>query len=124
MSDHIFISHTTKDDPTVRRLREILEAHGLTTWVDSRQLSGGDRLWTEVETAIRSARHFIVVLTVDALASSWVQDETRLALQLAQERTDGFKVISVVLPGVLLGHLNLLFPKDHAHTFVKKAPAD
>ncbi|MBE9141228.1 CHAT domain-containing protein, partial [Nodosilinea sp. LEGE 07088] len=118
MSDHIFISHTTKDDPTVRRLRDILEAHGLTTWVDSRQLSGGDRLWSEVEAAIRSARHFIVVLTVDALASSWVRDETRWALHLAQERTDGFKVISVVLSGVLLGHLNRLFPKDHAHTFV------
>jgi 3-hydroxyisobutyrate dehydrogenase-like beta-hydroxyacid dehydrogenase len=25
---HIFISHSSKDDDTVRRLREILEAHG------------------------------------------------------------------------------------------------
>lgn len=122
MNQHIFISHSTQDDATVKRLREILEAHGQLAWVDSREMTGGDSLETEVEDAIRNARHFIVVLTVKALSSSWVQRETRLALQLAQERTDGFKVISVVLPGVKLGLLNLLFPADHAHTFVADSP--
>lgn len=116
---HIFISHTTQDDPTVRKLRETLESHGLSTWVDSRKLSGGDSLWTEVEAAIRSARHFLVVITVKSLASSWVQRETRLALQLAQDSQNGFKVISVVMSGVDMGLLNLLFPEDHAHTFVQ-----
>jgi tetratricopeptide (TPR) repeat protein len=122
MASHLFISHTTRDDGEIKHLRQMLEAHGLETWVDSRYLTGGDALWEEVEAAIRSARHFIVVLTVEALGSSWVQRETRLALQLAEERTDGFKVISIVLPGVELGLLNLLFPDDHAHTFVAAGP--
>ncbi|WP_204152654.1 tetratricopeptide repeat protein [Leptolyngbya sp. CCY15150] len=122
MNQHIFISHTTKDDATVQRVRETLELQGQVSWVDSREMSGGDALWSKVEAAIRSARHFLVVLTVDALSSDWVQRETRLALQLAQERTDGYKVISVVLPGVGLGLLNLLFPQDHAHIFIKDTP--
>jgi hypothetical protein len=122
MNQHIFISHTTKDDATVQLLRETLELQGQVSWVDSREMSGGDALWSKVEAAIRSARHFLVVLTVDALSSDWVQRETRLALQVAQERTDGYKVISVVLPGVRLGLLNLLFPQDHAHIFIKDTP--
>lgn len=122
MASHIFISHTTRDDGEVKHLREMLEAHGLAVWVDSRDLTGGDALWPEVESAIRSARHFMVVLTVESLSSSWVQQETRLALALAQERMDGFKVISVVLPGVERGLLDLLFPADHAHTLVPAGP--
>ncbi|MEP0945664.1 MULTISPECIES: toll/interleukin-1 receptor domain-containing protein [Cyanophyceae] len=31
MGDHIFISHSSKDDPTVKRLRETLELHSQTT---------------------------------------------------------------------------------------------
>jgi nucleotide-binding universal stress UspA family protein len=119
MASHLFISHSSQDDGDVKRLREILEAHGLPTWVDSRRLSGGDSLWTEVEAAIRSARQFLVVVTVKSLASKWVKRETRLALELAQERKDGFKVISVVMPGVDMGLLDYLFPEDHAHTFVR-----
>jgi tetratricopeptide (TPR) repeat protein len=120
MASHLFISHSSQDDGDVKRLREILEAHGLPTWVDSRRLSGGDSLWTEVEDAIRSARQFLVVVTVKSLASKWVKRETRLALELAQERKDGFKVISVVMPGVDMGLLDYLFPEDHAHTFVSE----
>ena len=42
MDRHIFISHTTKDDDIVKKLREILELHGELPWVDSRELPGGD----------------------------------------------------------------------------------
>jgi hypothetical protein len=40
MASHLFISHSSQDDGDVKRLREILEAHGLTTWVDSRGSAG------------------------------------------------------------------------------------
>src|SRR5205807_181655 len=44
MSQHIFISHTTKDDATVAVLRRALESLGLSVWADSRELTGGDEL--------------------------------------------------------------------------------
>jgi hypothetical protein len=36
-------------------------------------------------------------MSIDALSSEWVQREVRIALQEAQQRTDGYKVISVVI---------------------------
>lgn len=122
MEQHIFISHSSKNDDVVKRLRELLELHGQQPWVDSRELTGGDELQATIETNIRTARHFIVVLSIDALSSSWVQREVRLALEVAQERKDGFKVISVVLPGVQSGLLKLLFDREPIHIFVKDAP--
>jgi hypothetical protein len=44
MGQHIFISHSSKNDDVVKRLREVLELEGFVTWVDSRELSGGDIL--------------------------------------------------------------------------------
>ncbi len=122
MGQHIFISHTTKDDDIVKKIREILELHGELSWVDSRKLTGGDDLNATLESSIRTARHFLVVISIDALSSEWVQREVRLALEEAQQRTDGYKVISVVLPGVQAGILKLLFPNEPVHIFVDDTP--
>lgn len=115
MGNHIFISHSTTDDAFVKQLREQLEQFGEQTWVDSRELSGGDDLDGRIEREIRSARHFIVVLSIDALSSGWVQREVRWALDEEQKRSDGYKVISILLPGVPLGLTRLLFPSERLH---------
>ncbi|NMF83850.1 tetratricopeptide repeat protein, partial [Nodosilinea sp. P-1105] len=122
MSQPVFISHSSKDDDTVRRLREILEAHGQLPWVDSRELTGGDELTETIKTAIRTARHFLVVISLDALSSGWVQKEILLASEVAQQRTDGYKVIPIVLPGVPRGILKPFFPNDPIHIFVNEGP--
>ena len=122
MSQPIFISHSSKDDDIVRRLREILEAHGQLPWVDSRELTGGDELTETIKTAIRTARHFLVVISLDALSSGWVQKEILLASEVAQQRTDGYKVIPIVLPGVPRGILKPFFPNDPIHIFVNEGP--
>jgi hypothetical protein len=122
MGQHIFISHASKDDDMVKKLREILELHGALPWVDSRELTGGDDLNATIERTIRTARHCLVVLSIDALSSEWVQREVRISLEEAQQRTDGYKVISVVLPGVQAGLLTLLFPSEPLHIFVDDTP--
>ena len=119
---HIFISHSSKNDPVVRKLRQKLEDHGQVPWVDSRQLTGGDDLNGVIEASIRGAKHFLVVLSIEALSSSWVQREVRMALAEAEQRTDGYKVVAVVLSGVEPGLLNLLFPREPVHIFVADVP--
>ena len=119
---HIFISHPTRNDNTVKKLREILELHGRLPWVDSRELTGGDDLKERIEKSIRAARHFIVVVSIEALGSEWVQREVRIAQDEAQKRSDGFKIIPVVLPGVEPGLLRLLFPGDPLFIFVADTP--
>ena len=124
MTGHIFISHSSKNDDVVKKLRELLEIHGQLPWVDSRELTGGDALAETIENNILNARHFLVVLSIDALSSTWVQREVRLALEVAEQRkADGYKVISVVLPGVQSGLLKLLFPVEPIHIFVEEGPS-
>ena len=60
MTQKIFISHTTEDDPFVAQLRKALEKQGLELWVDSQNLCGGDILKTEIKSAIKAASAFIV----------------------------------------------------------------
>ncbi|NEQ50975.1 MAG: tetratricopeptide repeat protein [Leptolyngbya sp. SIO3F4] len=123
MVDHIFISHSSKNDDVVKKLRELLERHNLETWVDSREFTGGDALSATIEENIRTARHFLVVLSIDSLSSTWVQREVKLALEVAEQRkAEGYKVISVVLPGVAPGILKLLFPVEPIHIFVEDKP--
>jgi hypothetical protein len=122
MDRPIFISHSSKNDAIVKQLREILALHGELPWVDSRELSGGDDLSARLDAGIRGARHFLVLVSLDALGSEWVQREVRIALEEAQRRTDDYKVISVVLPGVQPGILKLLFPREPVHIFIDDTP--
>ncbi len=39
MTGHVFISHSTRDDDVVARIRTALEGFGVPTWVDSRRLT-------------------------------------------------------------------------------------
>ncbi len=122
MGDHIFISHSTQNDPVVQQLRQMLELHGQLPWVDSREMTGGDDLDTTIETSIRTAHYFLVVVSIEALSSGWVQRELGIAQATAQQRTDGYKVISVVLPGTPLGLLKPFFPGDPLHIVVGDGP--
>lgn len=122
MDQPIFISHSSQNDAFVKKLRETLELHGQLPWVDSRELTGGAALEATLEQSVRSARHVLAVLSIEALSSEWVQREVRWALDEAARRTDGYKVIPVVLPGVQPGLLKLLFPTEPLHIFVADTP--
>src|SRR5829696_8658686 len=79
MEQHIFISHSSKNDDVVKRLREVLELEGFRTWVDSRELSGGDILSDTLTEQIKTASSFMILLSIDSLSSEWVQKELKLA---------------------------------------------
>ena len=93
MDQHIFISHSTQNDDIAKKLREFLESGNFSTWVDSRQLTGGDILDETITEKITTARMFITLLSLEALRSEWVQKELKLAQQTAAKRNDGYKVI-------------------------------
>ncbi len=120
--NHVFISHATPDDAFVRELRTQLEGHGVSTWVDSRNLRGGDKLHPEIEKEIREARHVVLVLSPHTANSAWVQDEVKLAEQVASERGNGFRVVPLLLPGVLPGALGLWFDDPPVAHMVRLGP--
>jgi tetratricopeptide (TPR) repeat protein len=123
MGEHIFISHTSKNDDTVKRLRQRLELEGFSTWVDSREFTGGDILDETVVEKIETAKAFVTLLSIEALSSGWVQKELKLAQEVAQQhKEDGYKVISLIMPGVPPGLLTPFFPKEPIHIFLNEGP--
>src|SRR5437899_1599929 len=102
----VFISHTTKDDPVVKKIRKALESLGIRVWVDSQELSGGDKLTPAIQNAINDHDHFIAVLSVNAINSPWVKTEIEYRLGLKK------KVIPLMLPGIEPNALALWFGSE------------
>ena len=112
MSDPIFISHSTKDDAFVAELRQALELRGLTVWVDSRSLRGGDQLAPEIEQAISESRAVLVVVSQHSLNSEWVHDEVDYARRVLRKRgVEPFPIIPLLLPGTTPAALRSFFPR-------------
>jgi hypothetical protein len=102
----LFLSHSSTDDPFVRDLHAALADHGQPGWIDSRQLRGGDPLWSEIERAIEAASALAVVVSPAALQSKCVGKELRHALELREQRgKEQFPVIPLALDGTRLGVL-------------------
>src|ERR1043166_3309045 len=113
MSEQVFISHSSKDDDFVRELREALEDQGVTVWVDSRKLRGGEKLAPEVAEAIERARQFVAVISPNTINSPWVRREIQKALEVeAARRGEGYRVIPLLLPGVEPSALPLWFDEE------------
>ena len=109
----LFISHSSKDDNFVRELRAALANHGQAGWIDSRELRGGDPLWSEIEQAIEAASAYAVVVSTDALQSKWVGKELHYALNLRDKRgKENFPVIPLSLNGTKLGVLEEFFGEE------------
>lgn len=75
----VFLSHSSRDKPLVRRINRRLRDHGLVTFLDEAELEAGDDLPARFRKAIGSASHVAVVWTPHAAASPWVARELKFA---------------------------------------------
>jgi len=107
MTDPIFISHSTKDDPFVAELRRALELRGLTAWIDSCNLRSGDHLRPEIERAIREARAVLVVASESLLDSKRVYDEVKVALEVQAERGETYRAVPPLSSLITLSRFTL-----------------
>ena len=120
---HLFLSHSTADDGFVRELRQSLADLGQEVWIDSRQLKGGDPLWSEIQAAIEAASSFAVLVSEASLQSEWVGDELWHALQVQKERgREKFPVVPLSLDGTKLGVLKKFFGEEPAFIPVSSGP--
>src|SRR4051794_24152324 len=109
----LFISHSSQDDAFVRDLQQALADLKQGVWIDSRELRGGDPLWSEIQKGINDASGYAIVVSHDSLQSKWVGKELNHALALQKERgrTD-FPVIPLSLNGTKLGVLEEFFGEE------------
>lgn len=92
----IFLSHSHKDKPFVRRLATDLASQGIRVWVDEAEMFIGDSLITKIGEAIDSTDFVGAVLSSHSVDSSWVKRELDIALN---HEIDGRRV--KVLPLVI-----------------------
>jgi len=100
----VFISHSTDDDRVVAEIRQALEDLGIDVWTDSQRLTAGDPL--AFETVIDGVNYLLAVLSLNAINSTWVAKEIKIAL------SKGKKVIPLLLPGIKPSALGLWFAEE------------
>lgn len=93
----IFLSHSHKDNEYCETLVKRLESAGMDVWFDEEKLDEGE-LGEVIERELQSRDVFVVVLSPDALASRWVEKETRMfeALRRRDKKPSRRKLVPVV----------------------------
>lgn len=82
-----FISYSTIDEAFTRRLYDRMRGDHLQVWFAPEELKAGEKLFDQIDQAIRVYDKLVLVLSEASMSSSWVQIELRRAL--TQERRGG-----------------------------------
>lgn len=75
---YVFISYSREDSDYAFTLRDFLENHGFSTWIDEK-IEDGSRWWKIIEKSIENCSAFIVIMTPSSNDSEWVEKEYMLA---------------------------------------------
>lgn len=80
-----FLSHSSRDKPSVRRLVDELTRRGLRVWLDESEIKVGERIAQKVQEGLETSDFLIVWLTPHAVASKWVAPEWQAVFHAALE---------------------------------------
>jgi hypothetical protein len=95
-----FISHATNDKSMAIEMTKELEAIGIATWRDDKDILGGDSIPFEIEKGLGQATHFGLLYSNTSKDRAWVRTEFETALML-RARTGRPKIIPLLLDGLL-----------------------
>jgi len=88
----IFISYSHKDAEVAQFVRnQLLSATKMEVWMDHRVLVPGQPIAEAIEQGITGSDYYLLLISENSKASTWVQREIAMAFDLAQK-----KLISVV----------------------------
>lgn len=95
----VFLSHNRRDKPWVRRLYELLTAHGLRVFFDEESVRPGQSIVTAIEAALERSRHVVLVLSPASVSSRWVALESQLSIYDDPD-SRGNRLIPVIVENV------------------------
>ena len=78
-SVNVFMSHSSKDKPFVRKLTADLSEHGVEPWLDEYEIKTGQSIISELNKGIGGCDFLLLVASQAALESRWVQEEWKAA---------------------------------------------
>ncbi|HEY7833299.1 MAG TPA: SUMF1/EgtB/PvdO family nonheme iron enzyme [Ktedonobacterales bacterium] len=117
----IFVSYSSQDRPSAQRLVTDLKAAGAEVWWDVSGIDEGDFI-AKINDALRHCQWFVLVLTPNAIASQWVNDEMNAALN---RRKQGFilGVLPLLAAQCLPGSIPPLWDALHRYDATSDYPA-
>jgi len=87
---HVFICHASQDKAVVRKLYEEMSPLPVDLWLDEVKLLPGQEWESEIKHALRAAHVVLVCLSDHAVTTDgFVQKEIKIALDIADEKTEG-----------------------------------
>lgn len=103
----VFLSHHSTDKSWIIKLKNILEAHDLSVWLDKDEIRPGDLFAEALETGLLVCKSMVLIVSPEAMKSGWVKNEYYRALSIATKAEYDFRLIPVILrtaelPGFLL----------------------
>src|SRR5947209_12470727 len=75
----VFISHSSKESWIAKQIAKEIEALGAKTWLDLKDLRGGDEIRRSVKRGIKASQEAIVLLSAESITSLWVIYEAGMA---------------------------------------------
>lgn len=109
----VFISYSSANLAWVRTLAENLKRHGFKVWLDQWELKPGQDFAFVLDAALQNAAAGILVVTPEATASGWVQQEYSRMLQRRNSPGRPFTILPVLLgEGAQLPFLNTIQHAD------------
>lgn len=96
-----FISYASKDKLFAQQLHNDLENNGVHCWFAPEDLKIGDRYRERIKTSIYSYEKLILILSIDAVQSNWVETEVAAALE-REKREDLLLLFPVQLDNAVM----------------------
>lgn len=81
LPNEVFLSHSSHDRDFVKRLAQIMRAHGIPVWLSQTNIVGAQQWHDEIGAAVKRCDWFVVVLSASSVESVWVKRELLFALQ-------------------------------------------
>ncbi len=86
-----FISHSSQDAAFCDRLAQQMKAAKLRVWYAPEDMKGGEKVYTQIDEAIRLHDKLIIVLSEASMNSKWVRVEIQRALK--REKSENRRVL-------------------------------
>jgi len=86
----VFISHSTQDRWIARQIANLLEAAGIKTFLDERDIQVGDSIPESIRANIQNCSEFLVLLTKNSINRPWV------LIEISAAWGHGKRIIAVV----------------------------
>jgi hypothetical protein len=90
----VFISHSSKEKWIAEQISKEFTTLGAKTWLDVKDLRGGDEIRRSIKRGIRASQEAVVLLSAHSITSQWVIYEVAITDALGKRITPVFNNIS------------------------------